>query len=287
MSAAAQYTVRHVEAMIGLPRTTISALIAAEFVSPTRGERNELRFSFQDLVLLKTAQSLRFARLPTRKILRALKAMRASLPESMPLTGLCVMAVGNDVAVRDGSTRWDAESGQLLLAFDVEPNGGGFVAAATSQTQEIDPRYIQALESFDVAVSLEATDDAAAEVAYRRAIELHACFEDAYVNLGAMLCEAGRCDDAVQVFQTALSHCGDACLLHFNLGIALEDQGKAAEAIAAYEAALGADAELADAHFNIAVLLQADGDFRGALRHFNSYRRLMKADGVVVPLASV
>ncbi len=287
MNAAASYSVRRVEEMTGLPRTTISALVAAECVSPVRGERNELQFSFQDLVLLKTAQSLRLSRFPTRKILRALKAVRADLPASMPLTGLCVIAVGNRIAVREGLKRWDAESGQLLLAFDVEPGTGDMVTASMSQTQQVDPQHVRALESFDLAVSLEAANAAAAETAYRRAIELQPCFEDAYVNLGALLCEAGRCDDAVQLFQMALRHCGEAGLVLFNLGIALEDQGKTVEAIAAYQTALAADADLADAHFNIAVLLERDGDFHGALRHFNAYRRLMKADGVCVPLGGL
>ena len=290
MKPVAPYTIHRVEQVTGLPRATIAALVAASFVTPARGARNELRFSFQDLLLLRTAQSLRLARLPTRKILRALKVLRAGLPQEMPLTGLRVMAVGDTVAVRDGAEQWDAESGQLLLAFDVEPDSGELMVAPIGSGPETetssDPQHAEAISLFDRAVALEAVNEPAAETAYRRAIELYPCFEDAYLNLGALLCEAKRCGDAIALFDAALQHCGEAPLLHFNRGIALEDQGKDAEAIGAYETALEMDAELADAHYNIAVLLERQDDFHGALRHFNAYRRLMKAAGTPVPLAT-
>jgi tetratricopeptide (TPR) repeat protein len=290
MKPDAPYTVRSIERMTGLPRPTISALVAAGFVFPSRGSRNELRFTFQDLLLLRTAQSLRLARLPTRKILRALKALRASLPETMPLTGLRVLAIGDSVAVRDGTDRWEAESGQLLLTFDVEPDSGDLIVAPIGLSfeakSEPESQHAQALTSFDRAVALEAVNESAAETAYRQAIALHPCFEDAYLNLGALLCEAQRCGDAVELFDEALRHCGDAPLLQFNRGIALEDQGNVAEAVAAYAAALSVDPELADAHYNLAVLLERNNDFHGALRHFNAYRRLMKAAGVAVPLVT-
>ena len=52
------YGVRDVEKLLGLPRSTIRALITAGFVSPARGPRNAWQFSFQDLIVLRTAQAL-------------------------------------------------------------------------------------------------------------------------------------------------------------------------------------------------------------------------------------
>ena len=42
------------------------------------------------------------------------------------------------------------------------------------------------------------------------------CMGIAYVNLGAMLCESKRCDEAVALYDDALRHCGDTPLVHFN-----------------------------------------------------------------------
>ena len=44
--------------------------------------------------------------------------LRATLPREVPLAGLRITAVGNEVAVQEGSARRHVESGQLLFDFD-------------------------------------------------------------------------------------------------------------------------------------------------------------------------
>src|SRR5688572_17478496 len=112
------YGVADVEKLLRLPRSTIRALIAAGFVSPTRGPRKIWRFSFQDLILLRTAQSLAAAKVPAKRINRSLKELRRQLPETMPLSGLSISAVGERVVVRDGTGQRQVDSGQYLLAFE-------------------------------------------------------------------------------------------------------------------------------------------------------------------------
>ena len=83
-----------------------------------------------------------------------------------------------------------------------------------------------------------------------------------------------RCDEAVQLYQNALSCCSTSALLLFNHAIALEDQGHLHEAVASYERCLTVDPTLADAHFNLGRLQEQLGDKQGALRHFSTYKRL-------------
>ncbi|HZP11566.1 MAG TPA: MerR family transcriptional regulator, partial [Nevskiaceae bacterium] len=71
-----QYGVREVEKMLRLPRSTIRALIDAGFVAPARGPRNTYLFSFQDLIILRTAQTLASAKIPAKRINRSLKELR-------------------------------------------------------------------------------------------------------------------------------------------------------------------------------------------------------------------
>ena len=115
------YGVRDVERLLRLSRSTIRALVAAGFVTPARGARNAWRFSFQDLIVLRTAQALVDAKVPQRRITRSLRELRRHLPASMPLSGLAIGAVADRVVVREGGRRWQAESGQYLLAFDGDP----------------------------------------------------------------------------------------------------------------------------------------------------------------------
>jgi DNA-binding transcriptional MerR regulator len=110
-----QFGVREVEKLLRLPRRTIHGLIKAGFVSPARGPRQAYRFSFQDLIVLRTAQALAAARIPAKRITKSLKELRRHLPASMPLSGLSIGAEGDRVVVKEGASRWQAESGQYLL----------------------------------------------------------------------------------------------------------------------------------------------------------------------------
>jgi tetratricopeptide (TPR) repeat protein len=271
---ASTFTLRRVQAMLGLSRGIVAGLVAAGFVQPTRGKRNELRFTFQDLTLLRTAHALQAQHIPPRRILRALKGLKASLPAELPLAGLRITAVGADVAVRDRSGRhWQAESGQLLLDFDVAPVVG---SVAVIERPQGAPRAPDAQALFRQAQALEATSPAAAEAAYLQALALDPGLEDAYLNLGALWAEAGRHAELARLSDEALRHCPQSALLHFNRGVALDHLEQLAEAAASYERALELDPQLADAHFNLAQLHQQAGDERGALRHYSAYRRLQR-----------
>ncbi|WP_255440883.1 tetratricopeptide repeat protein [Caenimonas sedimenti] len=268
------FTLRRVQAMLGLSRGIVSGLIAAGFVTPTRGSRNELRFTFQDLALLRTAHALQVQRVPPRRILQSLARLRASLPAELPLTGLRITAIGADVAVRDRSGRWRSDSGQLLMDFDVAQVGGNVTLLERAPSAQDEANDAQAL--FERALSLEDTDPAAAEVAYLQALALAPGLEDAYLNLGAMWADAGRFVELVRLSAAALKQCPESALLHFNLGVALDHLERLDDAADAYERALQLDPTLADAHFNLAELRKQAGDERGALRHYSAYRRLQR-----------
>jgi tetratricopeptide (TPR) repeat protein len=268
----AQYTLKRIQEMLGLSRTVVAGLISAGFVTPTRGRGREHRFSFQDLMLLRTAYELQQASIPPRKILRSLSKLRSELPEELPLTGLRITAVGADVAVRDRSGSWQADSGQLLMDFEVADVEG----TVSFLRGPAHPPGQSAHDWFARGASLESSDPALAEDAYRHAIELDPSLSDAYLNLGAMLCESGRSLDAVALYAEAFQHVKSEPRIYFNHAIALEDQKRLEDARAAYEHALTLDVTFADAHYNVGVLLEKFGDAQGALRHFSAYRRLRR-----------
>lgn len=58
---------RSLQSLLGVSRRVLSGLINAGFVHPSRGRRNELRFSFQDVVVLRTAFQLRSAKISSQK----------------------------------------------------------------------------------------------------------------------------------------------------------------------------------------------------------------------------
>ena len=236
------YGVRDVQKLLHLPRSTIRTLVNAGFVSPVRGPRNAWLFSFQDLIVLRTAQSLAAAQLPSRRIARAMKELRRHLPASMPLSGLSISADADRVVVREGTSRWQADSGQYLLAFEGSAVDGSLTVLARATPSPT-----------------QGEDDV-----------------DSYINRGCQLHEAGLLPEAERAYREGIERCAGEPLLLYNLGVLLEDMGRSAEAADAYEAALGLDASLADAHYNVALLYEAIGKPREAIRHMAHYRRLMK-----------
>ena len=273
------FTLRTVAETLSLGRGAIVALIDAGFLAPTRGPRNEYLFSFQDMVLLRTAHQLRAARVSPQRMLRSLKQLRAQLPAALPLSGLRIQAIGNDVAVREGTAQWAAESGQGLLDFEVQGSGVSvlFLQRVPLPETRPAPPVVQTAEAwFQLGEALEANDPAGAEAAYRAALAEAPGRVDAYLNLGAMLCDKGRCGDALLLYEVALEHWPDEALLHFNAAIALEDQQRHREALSRYERCLVLEPDLADAHFNAARLHEKLGQTQAALRHYSAYRRLQR-----------
>ncbi len=269
-----QYGVRTVEKLLRLPRSTIRGLIQAGFVVPGRGPRGALLFSFQDLIVLRTAWALSQAGVPHRRIIRSLKQLRGQLPDSVPLSGLRIGAVGDRVVVQEGDTRWQAESGQYLLALEVDMADG-----VLSLTDRKEAARALAEDWFNRGAILEALDAEAAQEAYEQALAADSGHPGAATNLGRLLHEGGQLDAAERIYRTALAACGNDALLHYNLGILLEDMGRIDEAVQAYEDALADDAGMADCHYNLARLYETQGRTQEAIRHLARYRKLTGKDG--------
>jgi tetratricopeptide (TPR) repeat protein len=278
------YSMRDVERVLRLSADTTRNLIKAGFVKPVRGTRREYRFSFQDLIVLRTARALIDANIPARRIRRSLESLRRELPESVPLSGLSISAVGDHVVVRDGDSQRQVESGQYLLGLDVSMEDGVLrvvehrePAPATPPTPPA-PTMLPG-DWFAAALSLETTDPQAALTVWRRAVDEDGANIAAWTNLGRLLHEQGLTTQAAEVYRRALAQVGPDALLLFNQGVLLEDLGESSAALAAYQAALGADPDLADCHYNLARLYESLGETRHAIRHLGQYRRLTSGDG--------
>ena len=59
------YTAKSVARLLDLSVQQVRSYARAGFLQPDRGPRGEYRFSFQDLVMLRTAKGLMAARIPT------------------------------------------------------------------------------------------------------------------------------------------------------------------------------------------------------------------------------
>jgi tetratricopeptide (TPR) repeat protein len=273
------YSVRDVERVLRLAPDTTRNLVRAGFVKPARGSRREYLFSFQDLILLRTARALIDAKIPHKRIRRSLESLRRELPDSMPLSGLSISAVGDHVVVRDGETQRQVDSGQYLLGLEVSLENG--VLHVVEHRQEAAPEAAAAPQSdwFAQALALESTDPDAALAHWQRAVAEDPLSAPAWTNWGRLLHEQGQTRQAADVYRRALEQVGPDPLLLFNQGVLLEDLGEPAAALASYQTAVAEDPDLADCHYNLARLYESLGKPQHAIRHLGQYRRLVSSDG--------
>ncbi|HJT99117.1 MAG TPA: tetratricopeptide repeat protein [Rhodanobacteraceae bacterium] len=267
------YGVHDVERLLGLPRSTIRTLIGAGFVTPARGPRNAWRFSFRDLIVLRTAQALSAALVPNRRILRSLRELRRHLPEEMPLSGLRIGAIGDRVVVKEGSAQWQADSGQYVLAFEGDPEAGSL--SVIERPPHALGRERAASERRGPAETAGSGETGAAIEAYRVQIAAEPGRLGARIDLGRLLHESGRHDEAEEAYRDALQIFGNDALLLYNFGVLLDDMDRKVEAMAAYQLALRGDPAMADCHYNLALLYEELERPKDAIRHMAQYRRLV------------
>jgi tetratricopeptide (TPR) repeat protein len=267
------YDVREVATTLRMSSRAVYGLVRSGFVTPARDPRRRLQFSFQDILLLKTASRLIAASIPRRKVTRAVAALRRRLPAELPLAGLRISAVGDRIAVQSIGRTWDAETGQGMFAFDVLAGDGGIRLIEPGELLKAEPDID---DWFARALSLENSDPLAAREQYLHIIAADDQHVESYINCGRLLHLAREWAAAELVYRNGIAACGTCATLFFNLAVLLEDRDRFDEAIAAYQQALQCEPDHRDSHHNLARLFEASGRVQHAIRHFNHYRRCSK-----------
>ncbi len=271
------YATREVAQILGLSAARIRAYVRAGLLVPGRGPRGQYRFSFPDLVFLRSAKGLLEARIPQRRIRRALSELARAMPEPGRLAQVRIAAEGRRIVAGDGASRWLPESGQTLLDFGAsEPEGPVSPSPCEVFPSARREEVPSAQDWYELALELESGDPEKARDAYERALRLEPDFPEARVNLGRLLHDQGDAAGAETHYRAALDASPDDATAAFNLGVALEDLGRDREALDAYRRAIVLDPDDADAHFNAANLCERLRETAAALRHWMSYRNLTR-----------
>ena len=178
------YTSREVAKLLGLPIGRVRGFVRNGFLSPERGDRGELRFSFPDLVLLRAAKELIDKAIAPRRVRAALRKLRSDLPTGRPLSALSISAEGGTIVVRDGRRRWQPESGQQLFSFEVSELAEKVAPLAKRRAEEAMSAAVRMGPDdwYELGCEIEASRPEEAREAYRRAVELDPVHADAHTN---------------------------------------------------------------------------------------------------------
>jgi tetratricopeptide (TPR) repeat protein len=268
------YATQDVCELIGLTPGQVRHYAYRGLLHPGRGKRGEYRFTFQDVVLLRTAKGLLDARVSARKAYKVLLKLKGELEAVKSLSAVRIYADGSNVVVREDNSLWNAESGQGHLDFSVKALADNVAALKERPLESVEG--IDDLDSddwYNLGLDLEEVDPARAPEAYQRAIDLDPKNADAYVNLGRLHQLRGQIKQAKKLYEAALGYVPEHPLAHYNLGTLFDELEEFDKAIEYYRRAL----VVPDAHFNLARIFELKGDELAAMRHLRRYRQLVDA----------
>lgn len=108
-----------------------------------------------------------------------------------------------------------------------------------------------------------------AELSYREAIALKSDYANAYGNLGVTLYDLGRLEEAEAIYREAITLQSNYPNAYNNLGNTLKDRGKLVEAMASYSQAIALKSDYAQAHSNLGNILKELGQLGDAEASYN------------------
>lgn len=265
-----RFTTGEVAKILNFPGSRIRSFVRAGFLTPGRGNKKSLQFTFQDVLFLKTAKGLLDSRVPSKRVARMLSALKHQLPDGQHLSSLKIYSDGRRVVAWDGKTRWQPDSGQFLFNFD---------ARAIVQKLKLPPappieNQRTAQHWFNLAVELEATSIKEAARAYHLALELDAKMADAHLNLGKLYHDGDELKKAESHYRAAVENAPHDAAPHFNLAVLLEDVKRPQDAIRAYREAIRLAPLFADAHYNLGLLCESLGKKAEAVAHLRNARKI-------------
>jgi tetratricopeptide (TPR) repeat protein len=310
--SAAEYSVKDVAQLFDLQEARLRYWHQTGFIGPSVRRAGRFFYTFQDLISIKVAKELLEQGLSLQAVRRSLEALRQSLPGvDRPLTQLRITADGDRVIVSGEDAPFEAHSGQVLMSFLVSsilpgdrgapvrplpgaeaaspasgPAPGGPASASeglsapaatpTTRSAALPPPlpatgYAAFLAG---AKALDRGDLAAAEAAYRLAVELDPALAAAWTNLAGLLERRGARGEAREANERALILDPEQPEARYNLANLLADAGESDLAIAEYRRVLALCPEYADAFFNLGRLLDQIGAPQQARSCFLRYLEL-------------
>jgi tetratricopeptide (TPR) repeat protein len=225
-------------------------------------------YGFGDLIALQTIRRLIASRVPAKRLRRAVTSLEQQFGAAqLALEQLTLVGYGRRVAVvpPGGNTPIDPLSRQWLLPFERELRSGELRPMASRTAEDL----------FQTALDCESDPKLLAEAVdnYRRVIHLVPGWLEAHINLGVVLYQLGRVEDAQSAFHAAVRLDPESGIARYNLGCVLEEGGDIGQSIEHLKRAEELMPTHADVHFNLALAYEKHGERPDARQQWILYLR--------------
>ncbi len=231
-------------------------------------------YSFKDLGQLRTLKTLREEEVPAASIRHSIVAMKAVAGMANPLLEACLVRTGTRLAFRHHGAIVDPIRRQLLFDFErFDRPCAAYGPRPLRRPASVNPRRIQ--DRFLAAVQAEEAGDKAHAIAlYEEILDIDPAYAPAHINLGTMYFHLRQFDRAEELYRRATIADPGYVLAFFDLGNVLDELQRLDESVAAYRQAVALSPHYADAHYNLALAYERKGEFRSAMRHWQTYIKL-------------
>lgn len=275
-----EYSTRQVSAIVGWSDRRVRYWARAGLIATKRAPDGRYRYSFQDIVTLRTVRALLADRVTARRARRVLRAIEHQLPPGRGPSSVHLLTDGARIVARDALSSWEPENGQTRFDFEAAQSAAIEVRRLPAGDASAAAEALAAAtaaEWFQRGLEAEAAERASdAQFAYANACRADPRHAHARINLGRLWHAQGKLREAHRLYREALAIDPDDATAWFNLGVVLEDGGDIRNALSSYLRALDCAPDLADAHYNLARLYQQRGDLKAAVRHFSRFKTLTR-----------
>ena len=238
------------------------------------------RYTFADIVTLKTLLELRRNHVPLARIRSSLAWLKEKLTGiENPLSELQIKSLGQGLAVSFQGRQMEPLTGQLLLDFEPDRKKKkvrSLRAADRAKKLTEEDKLARAEQFFVAGLRHEEKPETIPKAvrAYQKAITFNPQALGALINLGTIYYNCGDLGKAEECYRTALSVDPDYGLVYFNLGNVFEEKNDLEPARRHYEQAVRLDPGYPDAHYNLALVYEKLGLHGKASQQWRSYLKL-------------
>jgi len=266
------FTRAEISRLLGVTPGRLRSLDKAGIVSPSGRRRGRRAYTFQDLIALRTAQTLLRERVRLRDVSRAVAALKNTLPKvARPLAELRVVSDGRTVVVRTSGGAFEPVTGQTVMNLEIKSLRDDVVrvlrpSAGRERARTAYELYLRASELDEDPATMDE-----AEHLYAKALELDPWLAIAYTNLGNVRFRRRDPDAAEKLYRQALEIDSSQPEAQYNLGYVMLERGRPDASIPLFHGAIKSDPRFADAYFNLAMAYEQVGDTARARPYWESY----------------
>ena len=233
-------------------------------------------YSFFDLLQIKKVRDLCAKKVRPAVIRQSLQAMQKQVAGmENPLLEAGTFSTGHRVTFRHEGKLLEPIAGQFVLDFSAEQR----VVSRTPLTPlrpEPGDSPDDTTELFSRGIALEENPNTHNEAiaTYLKVIEREPSHAAAHINVGTLYYNRQDYALAEKHYRAAIASDSRYALAYFDLGNVLDETGRVQEAIQTYKTALQLAPTYADAHYNLALAFEKLKEPRRALPHWRAYVRL-------------